>query len=110
MAVDKTIFKGLEKRLTSARVERLKTIHEIDRLQIDIANLDREASEISTKVDELEAQMKAGKGEVMEVRKNMNHIEDKIFKEFCDRCEVKDIREFEQINIRLLNFFFFVKT
>ena len=90
----------MEKRLKFARDERPKAIQEIDLLQAEICDLDQELSELSPKIKELEAKIMEGEHEMEETRLNMNRIADEIFKEFCTKCEVKDIREFEQHNIR----------
>ena len=90
----------MEKRLKFARGERLKAIQDIDRLQAEIWDLDQDLSELSPKIKELEAKIMEGEHEMEETRLKMNRIADEIFKEFCTKCEVKDIREFEQHNIR----------
>jgi predicted nucleic acid-binding Zn-ribbon protein len=97
----------LEKRLKFARGERLKAIQDIDRLQAEIWDLDQDLSELSPKIKELEAKIMEGEHEMEETRLKMNRIADEIFKEFCTKCEVKDIREFEQHNIRFSSLFFF---
>ena len=99
------IFLGMEKRLKFAKDERQKTIKQIDRLKVEIENLEAKSSEISPKIEALEATIEEGEEKMDETRQNMISIEDDIFTEFCDKCEVKDIREFEQINIRFLLLF-----
>jgi peptidoglycan hydrolase CwlO-like protein len=88
----------LEKRLKFARDERPKAIQEIDRLQAEIC--DFELSELSPKIKELEAKIMEVEHEMKETCLKMNRIADEIFKEFCIKWEVKNIREFEQHNIR----------
>ena len=108
IVVYKIIFLGMEKRLKFAKDECKKTIDKIKHLKAEIKNLEQELFVISPKIEALEATIEEGEEKMNETRQNMISIEDDIFTEFCDKCEVKDIREFELINIRFLLFYMFL--
>ncbi|CDZ96284.1 cohesin complex subunit psm1 [Phaffia rhodozyma] len=70
-------------------------------LQDELRHAETESSELSTSLDEKRSSLSVIEVEILGLLQTVNASEDEVFDEFCARIEVADIREYEEVQLRV---------
>ncbi|MCP9258845.1 Structural maintenance of chromosomes protein 1A [Dirofilaria immitis] len=91
----------LENRLKNTRNEHTKiTSQTLKKLEQDLETLNSELSLIQPRIDEIEQRMAERIVQIEKLQRKRNIITDEVFHEFCQRINIKDIRQYEQREMR----------
>uniref|UniRef100_A0A915Q3C1 Structural maintenance of chromosomes protein n=1 Tax=Setaria digitata TaxID=48799 RepID=A0A915Q3C1_9BILA len=91
----------LENRLKSTRNEHMKITNQtLKKLEQDLETLNSELSLIQPRIDEIELRMAERVVQIEKLQHKRNVITDEVFHEFCQRINIKDIRQYEQREMR----------
>ncbi|XP_018333295.1 structural maintenance of chromosomes protein 1A [Agrilus planipennis] len=93
-------IRGLETRLRYAKTDMDSTTHQIALVEEEIANLARTISEYGPQIAEIEKTMQIREQQIEEIKLQMNTVEDRVFKKFCQEIGVKNIRQYEDRELR----------
>ncbi|VDK74855.1 unnamed protein product [Litomosoides sigmodontis] len=91
----------LENRLKSTRNDHKKiTSQTLKKLEQDLETLNSELSLIQPRIDEIEQRMAERVVQIEKLQRKRNVITDEVFHEFCQLINIKDIRQYEQREMR----------
>ncbi|VDN02476.1 unnamed protein product [Thelazia callipaeda] len=91
----------LENRLKNTRNEHSKISNlTLRKLEQDLETLNSELSLIQPRIDEIEQRMAERVVQIEKSERKRNVVTDEVFHEFCQRINIKDIRQYEQREMR----------
>ncbi|CAG9862762.1 unnamed protein product [Phyllotreta striolata] len=93
-------IKGTETRLRMAKTDMDSTTKQLDMLERQLTQLDEEMSKYSPQIEAIESSMQSREAIIGEIKLKMNSLEDVIFSDFCKEIGVKNIRQYEDRDLR----------
>ncbi|KHN86179.1 Structural maintenance of chromosomes protein 1A [Toxocara canis] len=91
----------LEQRIKYTKNERLKVENQTaKRLEQELETLNGELAVIQPKIDEIEQRMAERDVQIEKLQKKRDSVTDEVFRDFCERIHIKDIRQYEQREMR----------
>uniref|UniRef100_A0A915ATD7 Structural maintenance of chromosomes protein n=4 Tax=Ascarididae TaxID=6250 RepID=A0A915ATD7_PARUN len=91
----------LEQRIKYTKNERLKVENQTaKRLEQELETLNGELAVIQPKIDEIEQRMAERDVQIEKLQKKRDSVTDEVFRDFCRRINIKDIRQYEQREMR----------
>ncbi|KAF7267293.1 structural maintenance of chromosomes 1 [Rhynchophorus ferrugineus] len=93
-------IRGLETRLRYAKGDMEATKKQIKTVEKDIATLNEEMKRYGPEVEAIEKSMQSRELQIEEIKLRMNNVEDDVFSDFCREIGVKNIRQYEDRELR----------
>uniref|UniRef100_A0ACD6ACR5 Uncharacterized protein n=1 Tax=Avena sativa TaxID=4498 RepID=A0ACD6ACR5_AVESA len=91
---------GLEKKLHYSNVEQKNLKEKLNKLASEKRNIEKEIDRLEPGKDELESRLAKNERELRKREKKINEIVDKIYKDFSTSVGVKNIREYEEKQLK----------
>ncbi|XP_022904149.1 structural maintenance of chromosomes protein 1A-like isoform X2 [Onthophagus taurus] len=93
-------IRGLETRLKYAKTDMESTNKQIKKVERELEILSNEITQYIPQMEEIEKSMQVREQEIEEVKLKMNNLEDVVFSAFCQEIGVKNIRQYEDRELR----------
>ncbi|XP_065337981.1 structural maintenance of chromosomes protein 1A-like [Cloeon dipterum] len=93
-------IKGLETRLKYSKNDLENTSRQIQVVQQEIKQLKQNLNDFEPNITIIEDRMRKRDAEIEKIKENMNNVEDIVFREFCVQIGVKNIRQYEERELR----------
>lgn len=93
-------IRGLETRLKYAKSDMETTTKQIKSVEKELANLAKQITDYGPKIEEIAKTMQIRETQIEEVKLKMNSVEDVVFSKFCTEIGVKNIRQYEDRELR----------
>ncbi|XP_065335531.1 structural maintenance of chromosomes protein 1A-like isoform X2 [Cloeon dipterum] len=93
-------IKGLETRLKYSKNDLENTSCQIQVIQQEIKQLKQNLNCFEPNITIIENKMRKRNVEIEKIKENMNNVEDIVFREFCVQIGVKNIRQYEERELR----------
>ncbi len=93
-------IEGKEARLKFSLTDRDSTIKKIDKLTVEMDKLREDLEKLNPAVREIEGTMRKREEKIENTKEKMNTVEDRVFKDFCKKIGVKNIRQYEERELR----------
>merc|ERR1719192_2460898 len=91
---------GLETRLKYSLTDKDATIKKIEKLEKEMEKMRKEPEQFAPKIREIEASMRKREKEIEGTKEKMNTVEDRVFSDFCKKIGVKNIRRYEERELK----------
>merc|ERR1712073_273578 len=91
---------GLETRLKYSLTDRDTTSKKISNLSKELDRMRVELGKLAPTIQEIEASMKKREKVIENTKEKMNSVEDRIFSDFCKKIGVKNIRQYEERELK----------
>nr|CAH7756245.1 unnamed protein product [Callosobruchus chinensis] len=93
-------IRGLETRLRYAKTDMESTKKQIQTVEREITRLNEEMQKYSPQIEAIERSMQTREQQIEEIKLKMNSVEDVVFSDFCREIGVKNIRQYEDRELR----------
>lgn len=93
-------IRGYETRLKYSKTDLENTKKEIENVEKELKRLDKEKKEFGPRIADIERTMEVRDQQIEEIKENMNNVEDVVFSKFCTQIGVKNIRQYEERELR----------
>ncbi|XP_066249055.1 structural maintenance of chromosomes protein 1A [Euwallacea similis] len=93
-------IRGLETRLRYAKGDMENTKRQIKSIEREVATLDEEMKRYGPEIEAIEKGMHDREQKIEEIKLRMNTVEDDVFSDFCAEIGVKNIRQYEDRELR----------
>ncbi|VDN40524.1 unnamed protein product [Gongylonema pulchrum] len=91
----------LENRLKSTRSEQNKILNQtIKKLEEDIDNIVTDARYTQNRINDVRVRMDERNEHIEQLQNQRNVVTDEVFRKFCERINIRDIRQYEQREMR----------
>lgn len=94
-------IRGLETRLKYSKTDMESTTKQIQAVEAELETLSEEMEHFGPRMAEIERTMHDRDQHIEEIKVNMNTVEDVVFAEFCEQIGVKNIRQYEERELRM---------
>merc|ERR1719414_1290845 len=91
---------GLETRLKYSLTDKDATIKKIEKLEKEMEKMRKELEQFAPKIREIEATMRKREQQIEATKDKMNTVEDRVFKDFCRKIGVSNIRQYEERELK----------
>ena len=91
---------GLETRLKYSLTDKDATNKKIDKLEKEMEKMRKELEQFAPKIREIEATMRKREQQIEGTKDKMNTVEDRVFKDFCRKIGVSNIRQYEERELK----------
>merc|ERR1719433_1606953 len=91
---------GLETRLKYSLTDKEATNKKIDKLEKEMEKMRKELEQFAPKIREIEATMRKREQQIEGTKDKMNTVEDRVFKDFCRKIGVSNIRQYEERELK----------
>ncbi|WKY07639.1 hypothetical protein Q1695_007251 [Nippostrongylus brasiliensis] len=92
---------SVEYRLKNMQLEKVKCETDtLNKLTFELESLESELSVIPPKIEEIEERMMEREREIKKIEEKSNAVADDVFADFCKRVGIKNIREYEEREMR----------
>jgi structural maintenance of chromosome 1 len=91
---------GLETRLKYSLNDREATTKKIEKLRKEMEKMRKELEQFAPNIREIEATMRKREQQIEATKDKMNTVEDRVFKDFCKRIGVSNIRQYEERELK----------
>merc|ERR1719500_588538 len=91
---------GLETRLKYSLTDKDATNKKIDKLEKEMEKMRTELEQFAPKIREIEATMRKREQQIEGTKDKMNTVEDRVFKDFCRKIGVSNIRQYEERELK----------
>jgi len=91
---------GLETRLKYSLTDREATNKKIDKLEKEMDKMRKELEQFAPKIRDIEATMRKREQTIESTKDKMNTVEDRVFKDFCKKIGVTNIRQYEERELK----------
>uniref|UniRef100_A0A0A9YLV3 Structural maintenance of chromosomes protein n=1 Tax=Lygus hesperus TaxID=30085 RepID=A0A0A9YLV3_LYGHE len=93
-------IRGLETRIRYAKTDKEKTLKQIEDLEKELRNLEKRFEDTGPRREAIEKSMAERDIQIQEMKERMNSVEDVVFREFCRRIGMENIRQYEERELR----------
>ncbi|KAK9504798.1 hypothetical protein O3M35_008983 [Rhynocoris fuscipes] len=93
-------IRGLETRIRYAKTDKEKTLKQIEELERELKNLEARYEETGPRREKIERSMAERDLRIQEMKERMNSVEDVVFREFCNKIGMENIRQYEERELR----------
>lgn len=91
---------GLESRLRYTLSDREKTLKQMEQSKGEIEKLEHTLKNFAPSTTEIEKIMRERDHLIQGVKERMNRVEDTVFAEFCSQIGIRNIRQYEEGELR----------
>lgn len=91
---------GKETRLKFSLSDKESTSKKIDKLTKEMEKMRGDLEKLTPAVRQIEATMRKREEQIDDTKEKMNTVEDRVFKDFCRKIGMKNIREYEERELR----------
>ena len=91
---------GKETRLKFSLSDKESTIKKIDKLTKEMERMRTDLEKLNPAVRSIESTMRKRDEQIDDTKEKMNTVEDRVFKDFCKKIGVKNIRQYEERELR----------
>merc|ERR1712106_273352 len=91
---------GLETRLKYSLTDRDSTNKKIDKLSKELDRMRADLEKVAPAVRDVENTMRKREKQIETTKDKMNTVEDRVFSEFCKKIGVKNIRQYEERELK----------
>ncbi|KAK9087404.1 hypothetical protein Syun_029798 [Stephania yunnanensis] len=91
---------GLEKKIQYSELEKKNTLDKISKLKQEKVNIKQEITTIEPELQRLKSMIAKRTSEIRKLEKKINEIVDRIYKDFSASVGVKNIREYEESQLK----------
>ncbi|XP_045462498.1 structural maintenance of chromosomes protein 1A [Harmonia axyridis] len=93
-------IRGLETRLRYAKTDMESTKKQIKAVETELGRLSDEMTSFGPQIEAIEKCMQSREQQIEEIKLKMNSVEDVVFSKFCQEIGVKNIRQYEDRELR----------
>lgn len=93
-------IRGLETRIRYAKSDKEKTLKQIAELEKELKLLELRFEESGPRREKIEKSMAERDVRIQEMKERMNSVEDVVFRDFCNRIGMENIRQYEERELR----------
>ncbi|XP_065161475.1 structural maintenance of chromosomes protein 1A [Atheta coriaria] len=93
-------IRGTETRLKYAKTDMESTNKQIHKINDDLKRLSQEIAKYGPDIEDIERSMQVREQQIEEIKLQMNSVEDVVFSDFCQEIGVKNIRQYEDRELR----------
>lgn len=91
---------GLETRLKYSLTDRDATNKKIEKLEKEMDKMRKELEQFAPRIREIDSEMRRREQKIEETKDKMNTVEDRVFKAFCGKIGVSNIRQYEERELK----------
>jgi len=73
-------------------------------VQQEVKTLKQTLNDFEPNITSIEDRMRKRDSQIEKIKENMNNVEDIVFREFCEQIGVKNIRQYEERELRYVIF------
>ncbi|XP_014241768.1 structural maintenance of chromosomes protein 1A isoform X2 [Cimex lectularius] len=93
-------IRGLETRIRYAKTDKEKTLKQIEGLEQELRVMEARYEETGPRREKIEKSMAERDIRIQEMKERMNSVEDVVFKDFCRKIGMENIRQYEERELR----------
>lgn len=74
-------------------------------MQLEVKQLKQSLNDFEPNITSIEDRMRKRDSQIEKIKENMNNVEDIVFRDFCESIGVRNIRQYEERELRFVTSF-----
>jgi structural maintenance of chromosome 1 len=78
---------------------------QIQQVELEVKQLKQSMNDFEPTITSIEDRMRKRDSQIEKIKENMNNVEDIVFRDFCEQIGVRNIRQYEERELRYVSIY-----